>query len=106
MSDRLVIRVLGAARLVRPGRTILASLLALGYGDLRACGCRLGDCGECIVTLRRQPGGAVERALACLVEATEGMEILRLPFPWTAAFQRAQKDADDRSQSCFEADEH
>lgn len=92
MSGDLTIRVLGKDCPARPGRTILNTLLLNGHRDLRNCGCRLGDCGECVVTLRRQPGGPLEQALSCIVEVEDGMEVLSLPFPWTVAYRRAQEN--------------
>jgi hypothetical protein len=64
------------------GETIAAAMLAGGriafrrdtQGRPRGLFCNMGSCGECTVTLARSG----RRVRACLVEATDGLELTTL----------------------------
>lgn len=92
-KNPLTVRVEGRAVAVSGGQTILNALRRSGWPDLTGCGCRLGDCGECKITIRRPGHSVPDRVLACVVDIEDGMEILDMPFRWTRAFRFARSGA-------------
>lgn len=81
------IRVCGEDRDVPAGMTILNALRRSGHPEFTKCGCRIGDCGECLISVRYPGATMPRRELACVVLVSPGLDVLELPFPWTAAFR-------------------
>lgn len=83
--------VLGQPVSVPEGMTVLNAIQVSGHDELKGCGCRMGDCGECAVYYRK-PGSAVTlRDFSCEMRVSEGLEVMEVPFKWTAAFKQAQE---------------
>lgn len=80
------IRILGQPVRVAAGTTILNAVRRHGHDELLGCGCRLGSCGECRISVR-YPGEIMpRRELSCLEIVVDGLEVLQLPFPWTQSY--------------------